>query len=223
MVAVFWLQMTQMAMATIDFQGDGSRLGKASNIIRDYQAAHIHYMKTYFWPDTLQRPGSSTFDAEQSESVFQSRFRMLRVVFNRTMKTWISHSEYIRQVPRPDCTGKVGNTPLIRLICALRIFSYGVPAEMADDMFNISETTASLCLEAFPKAIILRFKSKYLRDPSPDDVPRIEQKFAAASFPEYIACVDWAVWIGRLSQWRCKELCQGIKKSQRYAWRLILT
>lgn len=110
------------------------------------------------------------------------------------MNTFISHCKYIRLGICPDCTGKVGGTPLIKVICTLRILSYGIPVGMVDDMFNMFETTPSSCLGVFPKTKISRLKAKYLRDPSSDDIANIERKFAATGFPGCIGSVDCAAW-----------------------------
>lgn len=48
-----------------------------------------------------------------------------------------------------DAVGKLGITPLLKVICALRQPSYGITSDLADDVFEVSETTASICLQAF--------------------------------------------------------------------------
>lgn len=210
MVAMFWFQMAQISLSSFNVQSGGSLPGKSGNIKRDYEAGHLHYTKKYFWPETIQRPGTNDFGPEQPEHVFERRFRMPRVIFNRVMATCISQSTYIRQGLNPDCTGRIGITPLIKIICALKMISYGLPADMADDMFDISETTANLCLESFCAAVMNGLGFRYLRDPTAEDIARIERSFAAAGFPGCIGCLDCAGW-----GWKnCPVALQGIMKGK---------
>lgn len=206
MIAAFWMQMAQITLASDEVQRGGSLPGKSPNINRDYAAAHIHYTRKYFWPENLQRAGTDSFGPEQPEISFERRFRMPRTVFNKVMTTCLAHSPYIKQGLRPDCTGKFGISPLMKVICALRMLAYGIPADLADDMFNMSQTTASLCLEAFSEAIISGLKHQYLRDPTREDITRIERQFAAAGFPGCIGCLDYAGWTWKA----CPVALQGI-------------
>lgn len=204
MVAVFFqMQMVQMAMRTVNVQRGGSCLRKATKIIRHYHVAYNDYMKKYFKPKTLQRPDPLVFDPKQMGSAFERRRRMPCVVFNHFINTCISHTEYIKQGLCPDCKRKVRITPWIKIIHALRILLYDIPANIADDTFNRSEITASLCHEAFCNLTKQLGLNKSLQ----------KLVFLAALSVAIAQCGN-----GTLSQKTCKELCQRIKESQRYTW-----
>lgn len=206
MVVSFWLQMVQIALNMSSLQHGGSERGKAANIERDYCAAHQRYMLKYFWPQHLCRPNSAQKGPEQSETTFERRFRMPRRVFNRVCATAIANSEYLRKGLRPNCAGRIGISPLLKVICALRQLSYGIPADLADDLFDVSETTASDCLQAFCNAVISGFSGIYLREPTEEDLVRIEKEFRLAGFPGCIGCLDCSGW-----QWKnCPKALQGV-------------
>ena len=88
---------------------------------------------------------------------------MPRNVFNCVLEVTVANSEYLREGLRADALGKTGISPLLKVICALYQLSYGIPADLSDDLFDVSETTTSLCLTAFSSAIIDGFRSDYLR------------------------------------------------------------
>lgn len=206
MAIAMWFQMMEIALASNTPQHGGSVKGKLPNIDRDYGRTHLHYMLKYFWPAHEMRPGTNSFGPEQPEHAFERRFRMPRISFNRILSVCITHSEYMRQGLKPDCTGKMGITPLVKVICALRILSYGIPSDLADDMFNVSETTADLCVKNFCSAVQTGLKSQYLRDPTDEELKEIEKQFAKAGFPGCIGCLDCAGW-----EWKnCPKALQGI-------------
>jgi len=207
MAVAFWLQMASIAtLATVRKPHGGSEKGKSPNITRDYSSAHLHYMIKYFWPSTHTRPGTNQRGPAQPETSFERRFRMSRAIFNRVCTAVVAESAYMRQGLRPDATGKLGITPLLKVICALRQLAYGIPVDLADDLFDVSETTASLCLVEFCKAVVTCFSTQYLRSPTPQDLQRIEKEFSKVGFPGCIGCLDCAGW-----DWKnCPKALQGI-------------
>lgn len=135
---------------------------------------------------------------------------MSRAVFNRVFTAVTLDSDYLCQGLKPDVTGRMGISPLIKFVCALRQLAYGLPADLADDLFDVSETTAGLCLEEFCKSVVRCFSAVYLRQPTAADLKRIEKEFAAVGFPGCIGCLDCAGW-----QWKnCPKALQGIMKGK---------
>lgn len=90
-------------------------------------------------------------------------FCMSRRLFNRISAEAVSYSEYLRQGHRPCCCGRLGIIPLFKATCALRRFSYGIPSDFSDSLFDISESTAALCLQSFFTAVNDAFGTVYLR------------------------------------------------------------
>lgn len=61
----------------------------------------------------------------------------------------------------PDATGRMGISPLLKVIVALRMLVYAIPADLADDMFDVSAVTASFCLKEICQAVNVCFGSVY--------------------------------------------------------------
>lgn len=106
----------------------------------------------------------------------------------------MAHSEYIQQGPRPDATGHIETTSLLKVICAPHQLAYGLPSNIVDDMFDVLETTASLFLTYFCAAGITAFGSVYLRKSTGKNIAKIEAEFSSAGFPGCIGCLDCAGW-----------------------------
>lgn len=174
--------------------GSGSAAGKGANVLRDFAGAHTRYMLRYFWPHNEVRPGTNLYGPSQSEVAFERRFRMPRFVFNRVLVTVCNGSPYMCQGLRPDATGRKGISPLMKVITALRQLAYGIPADLSDDLFDVSETTARKCLKEFCRTVVTCFEHEYLRRPSAEDLKRIELQFRALGFPGCIGAVDCAGW-----------------------------
>jgi Plant transposon protein len=168
--------------------------GKAPNVHRDFGAIHAHYMGKYFWPVEMLRPNTTVCGPRQPEHAFERRFRMPRLVFDRVLTKVVAASEYFRRGLRPDATGRLGITPLIKVIVALRQLAYGIPSDLCDDMFAVSETTAAECMYEFCCQVVSCFGNKYLREPTIDDLKQIERRFSEVGFPGCIGCVDCAGW-----------------------------
>lgn len=209
MAVALWWQMVALVTcfaASATRKGGGSRPGKAKNVFRDFAGAHSRYMLRYFWPADMLRPGTADYGPSQPESAFTRRFRLPRHIFNRVFTGVVSTSEYFTRGLNCNAAGKRGISPLIKVIAALRILSYGIPADFCDDSFDISETVAQLCLDEFCVAVIACFGVEYLRAPTAEDLLQIEKQFRGVGFPGCIGAVDCAGW-----GWKnCPKDLQGI-------------
>ena len=92
----------------------------------------------------------------------------------------------------------------------MRQLSYGLPSDLADDLFDVSETTSSRCLESFCQSVTSCFGHIYLRSPNQDDLVKIEKRFREAGFPGCIGCLDCAGWTWK----NCPKALQGIMKGK---------
>ena len=104
----------------------------------------------------------------------------------------------------------MGVSPLLKVICALLQIEYHIPADLADDLFEVSEKTVADCLAHFCSAVCACFASHYLREPTVEDVTRIEKQFPRLGVPGCIGCLDCAGW-----EWKnfFKEL-QGVMRGK---------
>ena len=132
------------------------------------------------------------------------------MLFERILYAVIQHNDYFRQGMRPNAAGLLGISPLLKVICALRQIAYDIPADLADDLFDVSETTAADCLEHFCSSVRACFGAHYLREPTAEDLVRIERQFARLGFPGCVGCLDCAGW-----EWKnCPKDLQGVMRGK---------
>lgn len=74
---------------------------------------------------------------------------MPRTLFNLLCDVSVSRSEYLRKGLRPDATGYLGISSLLKAVYSLRQLSYDILANLSDDRFDVSDTTSALYLEHF--------------------------------------------------------------------------
>ncbi|KAE9068934.1 hypothetical protein PF010_g26861 [Phytophthora fragariae] len=99
----------------------GSEPGKAANLDRDFQAAHLRLWKDYFCENPTY-----------PEKLFRRRNRMSRALFERLMGAVVEHDADFEQ--RVDAVGKKGPTPLQKCSAAVRMLVYGCAADSLDDV-----------------------------------------------------------------------------------------
>lgn len=118
----------------------------------------------------------------------------------------MSNSDYLRQGLRPNCSRKMGISPLLTVICALRQLSYGIPTDISDNLFDISESTAAQFIHHICVGVKEAFGSLYLREPTMDDIMRIEGDFRNAGFQGCVGCFDCVLdGLGKIAQKHCRE------------------
>lgn len=88
--------------------------------------------------------------------------------------------------------------------------SYRIPPNLSDDLFDVSETTASLCCENFCSSVVALFGEQYFRRPTNRDIRRIENQFSEnqlskVGFPCCLGCLYCAAWAWK----NCLKALQG--------------
>ena len=119
-------------------------------------------------------------------------------LFQKVFATVTAHSLSLRQGSQPDFFGRVGISPLIKVICTMRQLPYERLSNLEDDLFDVSETTSSRCLEAFCQSVTSCFGYIYLPSPNQDDLVKIEKRFREAGFTGFIGCLCCARWTWKL-------------------------
>lgn len=185
----------------------GSAPGKRPNIERDFAAGHLRIMQDYFWPAEQQRnDGSMLRGPVYSSEHFRRRFAMSREIFDRVFSTVVLNQSYFRLGLKPNCVGKIGLSPLQKVVSAVRQICYGTSADAMDDYIRISESSAMLSLKHFCDTIVNKFERQYLRLPTAADLKRIENQFSSIGFPGCVGCLDCSGW-----QWEsCPRGLQGL-------------
>lgn len=92
----------------------------------------------------------------------------------------------------------------------MRQLFYGLPSDLGDDIFDVSEATSSSYFEEFRMSMKSCFGPIYLRTPNRDTLVKIEKSFREAGFSGCIGCLDC---IGGTWQNYSKVL-QGIMKGK---------
>ncbi|CAH9143079.1 unnamed protein product [Cuscuta epithymum] len=78
---------------------------------------------------------------------FRRRFRMDIKLFERILHAVENYDNYFTQ--KVDAAGKIGLSPLQKVIAAIRMLSYGCSADSLDEYVQIGESTAIECLKNF--------------------------------------------------------------------------
>jgi Plant transposon protein len=204
-----WHQMMGLAALSIceDSHAGGSIPGKAANKTRDFVAGHRRLMLDYFWPFDAERDDhSGRFGPVYDERDFERRFRMPRSVFHTIFAAVVEDNEYLRLGLKRDATGILGATPLQKVVAAIRQLSLGIGADAIDEYCRVSETVALKSMKQFVTSVTRIFGATYLREPTGDDLVRIERAFSEVGFPGCIGCLDCAGWAWK----NCPRALQGI-------------
>ncbi|TVU47526.1 hypothetical protein EJB05_07130 [Eragrostis curvula] len=160
---------------------------------RDHADGEARIMRHYFGANPVYTP-----------EMFRRRFRMKRHVFVRILNGVHSVDRYFQQ--RENCTGLLGLSPLQKVVAAMRILVYGLPADAVDEYVQIGESTAREALYHFCSAVIAAFGKEYLRSPTPADVVRLLQVGQSRGFPGMLGSIECMHW-----DWRnCPTAWKGM-------------
>jgi hypothetical protein len=95
-------------------------------------------------------------------------------VLNRILNGVVTVDSYFQQ--NYDCIGLRGLSALQKVVAAMRILAYGLPADTVDGYVQIAESTAHESLEHFYRTVISAFGKEYLCSPNTVDVARLLQE-----------------------------------------------
>ncbi|XP_004959684.1 uncharacterized protein LOC101773609 [Setaria italica] len=158
-------------VATIDAKSSFHRSTHVRRLVpRDHANGEARIIRHYFADNPMYTPGQ-----------FRRRFRMKRHVFIRILNTVKSVDRYFQQ--RENCTGLLGLSALQKVVAAIRILAYGLPADAVDEYVQIGKSTAHEALYHFCSAVIVAFGKEYIRSPTPVDVAHLLQVGENHGFP----------------------------------------
>ena len=194
MAASLWTQLTAQAILLANVQR-GSQPGRTRNIERGFADGHLRIMLDYFWPTTETRPdGSNMMGPVYTEEQFERRYRMPREMFNKILHATTADCAFLRAGLQPNCTGKLGASPLQKVMAALRQLAYGCSADSLDEYCRQGESTALRSMKEFCRSVVSCFEGEFLRDPTEDELLMIERHFSRVGLPGCIGCVECAGW-----------------------------
>nr|GEX74686.1 hypothetical protein [Tanacetum cinerariifolium] len=96
---------------------------------------------------------------------------------------------------RPDATGRMSLSVIIKCTAAIRQFAYGTTPDAFDEYLQTSERTARDSLTNFNKCIISLYMAEYLRKPTLKDVENVYNKHLTThGFPGTLGSIDCMHW-----------------------------
>ncbi|KAK1679728.1 hypothetical protein QYE76_040576 [Lolium multiflorum] len=159
-------------------QHRGSVKGRSKNLPRNRVEGQVRLHKDYFHLTNLIFP----------EKYFRRRYRMSRDLFLVILRGVRNYDPYFQC--RRDATGALGFTSYQKCSAAIRMLSYGMPADIFDEYLRMGEST---CLEAmyrFCRAVIAVFGEYYCREPTVEDTRRLLSINESRGFPGMIGSID---------------------------------
>nr|GEX83203.1 hypothetical protein [Tanacetum cinerariifolium] len=103
--------------------------------------------------------------------------------------------DYFDDYFRPDATGRMSLSVLMKCTAALRQLAYDNTPGAFDEYLHMNEHTARDCLLHFNKYIIDLYMSKYLRKPTLEDVKKIyTQHVDTRGFLRMLGSIDCMHW-----------------------------
>jgi hypothetical protein len=113
---------------------------------------------------------------------------MDRNMLNRILNGVVSVDSYFQQ--NYDCTGLRGLSVLQKVVAAMCILTYGLPADVIDEYVQIGESTTRESLDHFCRAVIDAFGKEYLSSPNTTNVSRLLQEGEACDFSGMLGSID---------------------------------
>ncbi|XP_074319248.1 uncharacterized protein LOC141656282 [Silene latifolia] len=150
-------------------------------IERNREEGHVHLFNDYFSENPVYPP-----------QMFRRRFRMRKHLFLRIVEGVGAYDRHFQH--KPDATGRLSLSPLIKCTAALRLLAYGEAADRVDEYLRLGESTARKVLVRFLEAVIHQFGDEYLRRPTVQDLQRLLQVGAYRGFPGMLGSIDCMHW-----------------------------
>ncbi|KAK3229427.1 hypothetical protein Dsin_001308 [Dipteronia sinensis] len=132
-------------------------------------------------------------------------------LFNRILHAIENNDDYFTQ--KIDVVGKLGLSPLQKMMAAVRMLAYGCPADFLDEYVQIGESTAIESLKHFCDVVIRVFETQYLRKPNTNDIARLlkeEEDRGFLGMPGSLDCMHWH-WQNCPTKWHGTHT-NGFKK-----------
>ncbi|XP_020887609.1 uncharacterized protein LOC110230057 [Arabidopsis lyrata subsp. lyrata] len=169
---------------SLDSYGDRQQAAKPRkkrvHIERNREEGHIQLWNDYFAENPTFPP-----------NLFRRRFRMNKPLFMRVVDR-LSTIPFFQQ--KRDATGKNDLSTLQKCKAAIRMFAYGLAADVVDEYMRIGETTSMKCMEHFVDGIIYCFGDEYLRQPIAEDLQRLLVIGEIRGFPGMMGSIDCMHW-----------------------------
>ena len=117
---------------------------------------------------------------------------MSKELFLRIMNVVEAHDDYF--VQKRNAANVLGLSCFQKITAAMRMLTYGVPADATDEYVRIDESTALESLRKFVAAVVEIFGDEYLRYPNEADIARLLAMGEKKGFPGMLGSIDCMHW-----------------------------
>ena len=117
---------------------------------------------------------------------------MSKELFLRIMNAVEAHDDYF--VQKRNAANVLGLSCFQKITAAMRMLTYGVPADATDEYVRIGESTALESLRKFVAAVVEIFGDEYLRYPNEADIARLLAMGEKKGFPGMLGSIDYMHW-----------------------------
>ena len=126
--------------------------------------------------------------------IFTNRFRMSRNLFNRIAETILQHDYDGYFTQKRSACGLLRLHPLQKMTAAMRMLTYRIAADSADDYIRSAEATNLEACKKFVIKICEVFGDQYLISPNEKDTTRLLAIGEERGFPGMLGSIDCMHW-----------------------------
>jgi hypothetical protein len=119
---------------------------------------------------------------------------MSRNLFNRIVETILQHDYDGYFTQTRSASGVLGLHPLQKMTAAMRMLTYGIAADGADEYIRSAEATNLEACKKFVIKVCEVFGDKYLRTPNEEDTARLLAIGEERGFPGMLGSIDYMHW-----------------------------
>jgi len=124
---------------------------------------------------------------------FRRRFRMRKSLFLKIVGDMEQACDDFKQ--RPNALGQLGFHPIQKCTVVLRMLAYGTYPNVLDESTRMSSRIARESLDLFCDYVIIMYKKRYLREPTPNDIRHLYAHHAHMhGFPGLLGSLDYMHW-----------------------------
>jgi hypothetical protein len=103
-----------------------------------------------------------------------------------------ANSNYFKQ--RRNAAGEIGFSAYQKILAAMRVIAYVIPADYTDEYLRIGKYTTTDSVRRFAKMVISLYGDKYLRAPNEEDTKSLMEMNEKGGWPGMLGSIDCMHW-----------------------------
>ena len=129
---------------------------------------------------------------------------MRRSLFVKIVNDCEAASYYFKRCR--SAAGIMGFSAYQNISAAMRVLTYGIPADYTDEYLRIGQDTTMESVRRFAKLVIRLYGEQYLRAPNEEDTKRLMEMNEKRGWPGMLGSLDCMHW-----RWKnCPKACHGM-------------